>query len=307
MGDEPEWGIRHSEKGINALAKPDKGFRCVITQARLESGEPTLGELRKALAAVYGTDFGLRNVAWLSRFTDAARQAEAYRQGRVLLAGDAAHVHSPAGGQGLNIGLQDAANLGWKLAQVAKGISPESLLDTYHAKRHPAGARLVRHTLTLTALNRGDARTLALRDMLAGMIGMDGPRKWYSAMMAGLDIRYDLGEGHPLLGRRMPDLDLEGGTGRVSALLRAGRPVRLNFGARGKIGATEGILIVDARYDGACDMGASGARAGSRAGGRADKARRIRGLVGRGRAARARAGPERMVRDHGLGVTPQKM
>src|SRR5262249_55975734 len=113
----------------------------------------------------YGTDYGVHDVTWLSRFTDMTRQAAAYRAGRILLAGDAAHVHSPAGGQGLNLGVQDAVNLGWKLAQVVAGTSPESLLDTYHAERHPIGARALRTTMAQTALNRGDERTTALREI----------------------------------------------------------------------------------------------------------------------------------------------
>ena len=136
------------------------------------------------------------------------RQAAAYREGRVLLAGDAAHVHSPVGGQGLNIGVQDAVNLGWKLAQVVKGTSPESLLDTYHAERHPVAARVLRTTMAQVALMRVDDRTEALRDTVSELLSMDEPRRRFAAMMSGLDIHYDLGEGHPLLGRRMPDLDL---------------------------------------------------------------------------------------------------
>ena len=119
-------------------------MRVVLSERHVGQGdEPTLGDLREALIAVYGTDYGVHNVTWISRFTDMARQAASYRERRVLLAGDAAHVHSPVGGQGLNIGVQDAVNLGWKLAQVVNGTSPESLLDTYHAERHPIGARVL--------------------------------------------------------------------------------------------------------------------------------------------------------------------
>ena len=162
----------------------------------------------RALVAVYGTDYGVHSPTWISRFTDMTRQAASYREGRVLLAGDAAHVHSPVGGQGLNTGVQDAVNLGWKLAQVVKGTSPESLLDTYHAERHPVAARVLRTTMAQTALTRADARINAVRDTMAELLAMDEPRKRFAAMMSGLDIHYDLGEGHPLLGRRMPDLDL---------------------------------------------------------------------------------------------------
>jgi 3-(3-hydroxy-phenyl)propionate hydroxylase len=160
------------------------------------------------------------------------RQAAAYRTGRVLLAGDAAHVHYPVGGQGLQIGVQDAVNLGWKLAQVVKETSPESLLDSYHAERHPIAARVLRDTMAQVALLRTDDRTNALREIMTDLLGMEEPRKRFAAMMSGLDIRYDLGEGHPLLGRRMPDLDLVAATGplRVFTLLHDARPVLLNLG-----------------------------------------------------------------------------
>jgi 2-polyprenyl-6-methoxyphenol hydroxylase-like FAD-dependent oxidoreductase len=267
MAEEPAGGVRHGEKGISALGKLEDGKRVrgVVTEQRSKQGdEATLDELREALIAAYGTDYGVHNVTWLSRFTDAARQAASYRERRVLLAGDAAHVHSPAGGQGLNIGVQDAVNLGWKLAQVVKGTSPDSLLDTYQAERHPIGARVLKTTMAITALNRGDARTNALREMMSGAMQMDGPRKWYGAMMSGLDIHYDLGEGHPLLGRRIPDLDVVGAGGplRVFTLLHDGRPVLLNFGEAGDLDITpwaDRVKLVDARYDGAWVLPAIGA------------------------------------------------
>ena len=262
MAEEPALGVRHSEKGITALGKLDDGKRVrgVVTELHLKQGdEPTFHELREALTAVYGTDFGVHNVTWLSRFTDAARQAASYREKRVLLAGDAAHVHSPTGGQGLNIGIQDAVNLGWKLAQVVKGAALESLLDTYHAERHPIGARVIKHTLAITALSRGDERTNALREMLPEVMRMDQPRKWYGAKMAGLDIHYDLGEGHPLLGRRMPDLDLATANGplRVFALLHDARPALLNFGKPGAFDISpwaDRVQQIDAKYDGVWEL-----------------------------------------------------
>src|SRR5262249_14133769 len=158
--------------------------------------------------SVYGTDYGVHRPTSISRFTDVTRQATSYRKGRVLLAGDAAHVHPPDGGQGLQTGVQDAVNLGWKLAQVVKGISPESLLDTYHPERRPVAARVLRNTMASVVLRREDERTKALRDIVSELLGMDEPRKRLAGMMSGLDIHYDLGEGHSLLGRRMPDLDL---------------------------------------------------------------------------------------------------
>ena len=143
----------------------------VLIEPHVRQGdEPTLRELREALIAVYGTDFGVHNVTWLSRFTDMTRQAASYREGRVLLAGDAAHVHSPAGGQGLNIGVQDAVNLGWKLAQVVKRTSPESLLDTYQAERHPIGARVLQNTMAQTALNARRRTDEALRETMSELL-----------------------------------------------------------------------------------------------------------------------------------------
>jgi hypothetical protein len=220
---------------------------------------PTLADLREALIAVYGTDFGVHDVSWLSRFSDAARQAASYRERRVLLAGDAAHVHAPTGGQGLNIGVQDAVNLGWKLAQVVRGTSPESLLDSYHAERHPIGARVLKTTLAQTALNRGDERTNALRESLSELLQMDEPRKRYAAMMSGLDIHYDLGTGHPLLGRRMPDLDLvtESGPRRAFTLLHDARPVLLELAEPGALDLAawaDRVQRIDARYAGVWEL-----------------------------------------------------
>jgi hypothetical protein len=197
------------------------------------TGEPSLRDVSEALIGVYGTDFGIHSPTWISRFTDMTRQAAEYRKARVLLAGDAALVHSPVGGQGLNTGVQDAQNLGWKLAQVVKGVSPDSLLDTYHDERHPVAARLLRTTMAQVAATRpGDARDDALRDTLTELVSMEEPRMRYAAMMSGLDLHYELGEGHPLLGRRVPDLDLvttEGPT-RVFTLLHEARPVLLSLG-----------------------------------------------------------------------------
>jgi 2-polyprenyl-6-methoxyphenol hydroxylase-like FAD-dependent oxidoreductase len=225
--------------------------------------EPTLHDLSEALIAVCGTDYGVHSPTWISRFTDMTRQAATYRDRRVLLAGDAAHVHSPVGGQGLSTGVQDAVNLGWKLAQVVKKTSPESLLDTYHAERHPVGARVLRITMAQTALMRVDDRTEALRDTVSELLSMDEPRKRFAAMMSGLGIHYDLGSGHPLLGRRMPDLDLTTATGavRVFTLLHAARPVLLNFGEPGTFDITpwaDRVQLLDAKYDGAWELPALG-------------------------------------------------
>ncbi|HVU24573.1 MAG TPA: FAD-dependent monooxygenase [Opitutus sp.] len=267
MTEEPPVGFRRGERGTNAIGKLDDGRRVgiVLVESHLVQGdEPTVEQLRAGLVAVYGTDFGVRNVTWLSRFTDMARQAACYRKGRVLLAGDAAHVHSPVGGQGLNVGVQDAVNLGWKLARVVKGAAPESLLDTYQAERHPVAARVLRNTLALTAINRGDERTNALRETLSDLLKMDEPRRRYAAMMSGLDVHYDLGPGHPLLGRRMPDLDLLTGAGprRLFTLLHAAQPILLNLGEAGALDIAPWsgrVQRVDARYAGAWNLPVLGA------------------------------------------------
>lgn len=263
MSEEPAWGIRLGDKGVNGLAKLDEGKRArvVLIEPHLRQGddEPTLDDLREALIAVYGTDFGVHDVTWLSRFTDMARQAASYRERRVLLAGDAAHVHSPAGGQGLNIGVQDAVNLGWKLAQVVRATAPESLLDTYQAERHPIALRVLKNTLAQTALARGDERTKALQATMSELLKMDEPRKRFAGMMSGLDVHYDLGPGHPLLGRRMPDLEIhtENGPQRVFTLLHAARPILLNLGQPGALDIApwaDRVRGVDARFTGAWEL-----------------------------------------------------
>jgi 3-(3-hydroxy-phenyl)propionate hydroxylase len=192
------------------------------------------------------------------------RQAVAYRDRRVLLAGDAAHVHPPVGGQGLNIGVQDAVNLGWKLAQVIKRISPDSLLDTYHAERHPVGASVLRNTMAQVALRRPDDRTKALGVYVSEILSMDEPRRRLAAEMSGLNVRYHLGDGHPLLGRRMPDLDLDTVNGplRVFTLLHDARPVLLKLGEPGGLDITpwaDRVRSIDARHVGTWELPAIGA------------------------------------------------
>ena len=235
MAEEPEIGLRPEGGGIGPVNREVGGnpYGVVLLEKEIEhNGAPTLQDLRDTLVGAYGTDFGVHSPTWISRFTDMTRQAASYRQGRVLLAGDAAHVHGPQGGQGLNTGVQDAVNLGWKLAQVVNGTSPESLLDTYHAERHPVGACVLQNTMAQVALSRTDPRSQALRDTVLHLLSMDQPRRRIAGMISGLDIHYDLGEGHPLLGRRMPDLDLYTAHGptRVFTLLHDARPVLLNLG-----------------------------------------------------------------------------
>ena len=235
-------------------------MRVVVTeQGGVHTGEPALRDLSEVLVAVYGTDFGIHDPRWISRFNDATRQAATYRAGRVLLAGDAAHIHYPVGGQGLSLGVQDAVNLGWKLALVVDGTSPESLLDSYQAERHPVAARTLRHTMALAMLQRRDERMQALVDVASDLASMDEPRKRLAGIGSGLDIHYDLGEGHPLLGRRMPDLDIVTADGpvRVFELLHEARPVLLNLGEPGELDVSpwsERVQLIDAGYAGPWEL-----------------------------------------------------
>jgi 3-(3-hydroxy-phenyl)propionate hydroxylase len=264
--EEPAWGFRNDAVGAHGIGKleDERRARMVMTESQVgPAGEPTLRDVSEALIAVYGKDFGIHSPTWISRFTDMTRQAASYRDRRVLLAGDAAHVHPPVGGQGLNIGVQDAVNLGWKLAQVIKRTSPDSLLDTYHAERHPVAARVLRNTMAQVALRRPDDRTKALGDYVSELFGMDEPRRRLAAEMSGLDVHYDLGDGHPLLGRRMPDLDLVTANGplRVFTLLHDARPALLNLGEPGGVDISpwaDRVQSVHAKYVGAWELPALG-------------------------------------------------
>jgi 2-polyprenyl-6-methoxyphenol hydroxylase-like FAD-dependent oxidoreductase len=278
VAEEPEWGIRRDALGIHAFGREEyeirdgeviykdgSPIRVMVTEAHAgATSEPTLRDLSERLVAVWGTDYGVHSPTWISRFTDMARQAATYRDRRILLAGDAAHVHSPVGGQGLNTGVQDAMNLGWKLAQVVNRTSPDSLLDTYHAERHPVAARVLRNTIAQVTLSRPDDRIKTLGDTLSELLSMDEPRKRFAAMMSGLGIHYDLGEGHPLLGRRMPDLDLVTADGplRVFTLLHDARPVLLNLGEPGGCEISpwaDRVQLIDAEYAGPWELPALGA------------------------------------------------
>jgi 3-(3-hydroxy-phenyl)propionate hydroxylase len=272
--EEPELGIHRDARGTHAFGRADYEIRdgevvfadegplrIMVTEEQPGSTrEPTLRDLSEALIAVYGTDYGVHSPTSISRFTDVTRQAASYRKGRVLLAGDAAHVHSPVGGQGLSTGVQDAVNLGWKLAQVVKRTSAESLLDTYHAERHPVAARVLRTTMAQVALIRpGDERLDALRETVSELLSMNEPRRRFGAMMSGLDIHYELGEGHPLLGRRMPDLDLATADGplRVYTALHQARPVLLNLGGSSSVDITpwaDRVQLIEAEYAGGWEL-----------------------------------------------------
>jgi 3-(3-hydroxy-phenyl)propionate hydroxylase len=262
MDEEPEIGLR----GGGGIGRGDGGsIRVVLTEQHVEhTREPTLHDVSEALKVVDGTDYGVHSPRWISRFTDTTRQAASYRKGRVLLAGDAAHVHPPQGGQGLNTGVQDAVNLGWKLAQVVNGASPDGLLDTYHAERHPVGAEVLHNTLAQGALRRTDERTDAVRETLSELLGMDEPRKRVAGSLSGLDIHYDLGEGHPLLGRRMPDLDLVTTDGplRVFTLLHEAKPVLLHLGEPGRVDIApwaDRVQLIEADYVGPWEIPVLGA------------------------------------------------
>src|SRR6184192_1354466 len=262
LAKEPKWGVHDNALGRHAFSKLEEPglVGVLVTERDVEhTGEPTLSDLSEALIAVWGTDYGVHNPASIARFTDMARQAAAYRVGRVMLAGDAAHVHYPVGGQGLNTGVQDAVNLGWKLAQVVNGTSPDSLLDTYHAERHPVAARVLRNTIAQTLLINPNDYVRTLGEIIAELLAMEAPRRRFAGMISGLDIHYDLGEGHPLLGRRMPDLDLDTADGptRVFTLLHDARPVLLNLGEPGGFDISpwaNRVRLVDARHDGVWEL-----------------------------------------------------
>ncbi len=279
VSEEPPLGIRRDALGVHGIGRleyeirdgevvyMDRGpVRVMVTEQQLPSGEaePTLHDLSEALLTVYGTDFGIHDPTSISRFTDMTRQAAAYRAGRVLLTGDSAHVHYPVGGQGLSLGVQDAVNLGWKLAQVVKGTSPESLLDTYEQERHPVTARALQHTMAQTALQRTDERTRALAGIVSELANMDEPRKRLAGITSGLDIHYDLGDGHPLVGRRMPDLDLVGHEDslRVFQLLHDARGVLLNLDRPGSLNIApwaERVRLHDSEYHGPWELPVLGA------------------------------------------------
>ena len=260
LNEEAPLGLRRDDKGfygLNRHAGREGVVDVLIRDPEVIQAEATVEQLRAAVIAAYGSDFGLHDVASLSRFNDMTRQAAAYRAGRVLIAGDAAHVHGPAGGQGINTGLQDAVNLGWKLAQVVQGRSPDSLLDTYHAERHPVGARVMRTTMAATTLQRGDDRTMAVNEIITDLFKAEETRKRYAGMLSGLDIHYDLGAGHPCLGRRMPDLDITTSEGprRVSSFLHDAKPLFLSFAGRFDISKWgRRVQHVEAKYSGAWEL-----------------------------------------------------
>ncbi|MFC3996114.1 rifampin monooxygenase [Nocardiopsis sediminis] len=207
-------------EGVYRVGVPAEGV------AEDRTAAPTIEEFRQQLRATAGTDFGAHSPRWLSRFGDATRQAERYRAGRVFLAGDAAHIHPPTGGQGLNLGVQDAFNLGWKLAAAVGGWAPEGLLDTYHTERHPVGARVLDNTRAqMTLLGTGPGAT-ALRGLFAELMDFEEVNRYVTGLVTAVAVRYDFGEGHDLLGRRLRDIGLQ--QGRLYALLHGGRGLLLD-------------------------------------------------------------------------------
>ncbi|WP_405844633.1 rifampin monooxygenase [Streptomyces platensis] len=208
------------KKGVYRIIVPADGV------AEDRTAQPTLEEFKQQLRAVAGTDFGVHSPRWLSRFGDATRQAERYRVGRALLAGDAAHIHPPTGGQGLNLGVQDAFNLGWKLAAAVNGWAPEGLLDSYHAERHPVGAAVLDNTRAQITLLGTDPGATALRELFAKLMDFEEVNRYVTEMITAVGVRYDFGEGHDLLGRRMRDVTLK--RGRLYELMHGGRGLLLD-------------------------------------------------------------------------------
>ncbi|QFU93813.1 FAD-dependent monooxygenase [Amycolatopsis sp. YIM 10] len=234
LDDPPaEWifGERREHGDFAVIGFGPDWYRVVVDQYDFvadRNAPVSFEEVRAAMLRVAGTDYGMRDPRWVSRFNDTARQAERYRDGRVLLAGDAAHIHFPAGGQGLNTGVQDAVNLGWKLGAVLAGTAPESLLDTYQTERYPVAERVLRNTRAQTALARPGAHTDALRAEFAELIQQDGVNAALAGMISGLDIRYPAIDPHPLAGCRVPDFDL-GESTRLFSLLHQAKPIEVKL------------------------------------------------------------------------------
>ncbi|TXS54633.1 rifampin monooxygenase [Streptomyces sp. uw30] len=221
--------VRKTQLRFGATANPDGSYRVGVPAdgvAEDRASEPTLEEFKQQLRATAGTDFGAHSPRWLSRFGNATRQAEQYRVGRVLLAGDSAHIHPPTGGQGLNLGIQDAFNLGWKLAAAVRGWAPEGLLDTYHAERHPVGAAVLANTRAQITLLGTDPGPTALRELLSKLMDFEEVNRYVTGLITAVGVRYDFGEGHDLLGLRMRDVPLK--RGRLYELMHDGRGLLLD-------------------------------------------------------------------------------
>jgi 2-polyprenyl-6-methoxyphenol hydroxylase-like FAD-dependent oxidoreductase len=221
--------IRETHKAFGVGPIGNGLHRFVVSAATVAEDRtvpPTLEEVRQRLRVIAGTDFGVHSPRWLSRFGDATRLAERYRDGRVLLAGDAAHVHPPMGGQGLNLGIQDAFNLGWKLASEVRGGAPDGLLDSYHAERHPVAAAVLDNTRAQAELMSTAPGPQAVRRLLAELMDFEDVNRHMIEKVTSVGIRYDLGDDHPLVGRRLRDITL--GQGRLYPLMHRGRGLLLD-------------------------------------------------------------------------------
>jgi 2-polyprenyl-6-methoxyphenol hydroxylase-like FAD-dependent oxidoreductase len=221
--------VRQTQKRFGLGPVGDGLYRVVVPAdgvAEDRAVAPTLEDFARQLRFHAGTDFGVHSPRWLSRFGDATRQAERYRVGRALLAGDAAHVHPPMGGQGLNLGVQDAFNLGWKLAAEIAGWAPEGLLDSYHAERHPVAADVLDNVRAQAELMSTEPGPQAVRRLLSELMDFEDVNRYLTEKIIAIGVRYDLGGDHPLVGRRMRDLQLKGG--HLYGLMRAGRGLLLD-------------------------------------------------------------------------------
>ncbi|MCL7492299.1 rifampin monooxygenase [Streptomyces sp. MCA2] len=222
--------VRKTQLRFGAGPMGDDGVYRVVVPAEGVAEDrtvpPTLEEFKQQLRATAGTDFGVHSPRWLSRFGDATRQAERYRVDRVLLAGDAAHIHPPTGGQGLNLGIQDAFNLGWKLAATVNGWAPEGLLDSYHAERHPVAADVLDNTRAQMVLMSTDAGARSVRRLVAELMDFEDVNRHLTEKIIAIGVRYDFGAGHELLGRRMRDVGLK--RGRLYGLMHGGRGLLLD-------------------------------------------------------------------------------
>ncbi|MEU1707752.1 rifampin monooxygenase [Streptomyces sp. NPDC005706] len=221
--------VRRTQTRFGAMPLGDGAYRVVVPAdgvAEDRSKPPTLEDFRRQLRAFAGTDFGVHSPRRLSRFGDATRLAEHYRTGRVLLAGDAAHIHPPTGGQGLNLGIQDAFNLGWKLAAEVNGWAPEGLLDSYHTERHPVAAEVLDNTRAQMELMSTEPGARAVRRLMSELMDLEEVNRRLIEKITAIGIRYDFGDGHRLLGRRLRDLRLK--RGRLYPLMHAGRGLLLD-------------------------------------------------------------------------------
>ena len=221
--------VRKTYKGFGAVPLGDGVYRIGVPAAAVtedRSVPPTLDELKQQLQVFAGTDFGVHSPRWLSRFGDATRLVERYRVGRVLLAGDAAHIHPPTGGQGLNLGIQDAFNLGWKLAADVNGWAPEGLLDSYHTERHPVAADVLDNTRAQTELISPEPGPQAVRRLVSELMDFEDVNRYLIEKITAIGVRYDFGEGHELLGRRIRDVGLK--RGRLYDLMHGGRGLLLD-------------------------------------------------------------------------------